>query len=573
MHKRWIPTPTDEDTATKLEAAFAERMGIPAICARLLVQRGITTVAEVEAFFNPNWTHLHNPLLMRDMATAVTRLERAIHDGETIMLYGDYDVDGTTSVALMHDYLAPRAKRIEDYIPDRYREGYGVSMASIDYARAQGVTLIVAMDCGIKAHEPVALARSYGIDFIICDHHVPADTLPEAVAVLDPKREDCLYPFKELSGCGIAFKLVQALHERGGGQREDLASLLDLVAVSIACDMVLMRDENRALATLGIQRLNAAEGYREGLRALFNQKGRMMPVSTNDILFGIGPLINAAGRLGDAKLAVRAMLATNAIAAADLAADLARQNDTRREVEANMMREAEPQYLADFAARKSIVLFQPNWHKGVVGIIAARLCDQLHRPVAVLTETDGMVAGSVRSVRGLDVYETLKQCADLLDTYGGHPYAAGLTMLPHNVPAFRERFEAIVSRSLTLEDIQPEILVNAELPLEAIDATFYDTLRRFTPFGTGNPRPVFYAQGVRNTGETRLSKNGEHLLLHIAQNSSAPLEGVGYGWGYCLDAVSVHPFDICYVLEENNVRRERKVRFQIRDLRFYPIEI
>ena len=495
--KRWIIEPFDSQAAHKLAA----ELNIQPVLAGLLLQRNVTNFEEAKRFFRPSLDHLHDPFLMKDMAQAVARIEQAIITGEKIMLYGDYDVDGTTSVALMHEFLEPRVKRLDYYIPDRYKEGYGVSIASIEYARETGVNLIIAIDCGIKAQNEVALAAEYGIDFIICDHHTPDETIPAAVAVLDPKRVDCTYPFKELSGCGIAFKLAQAVLQKQAEPLEQLFPLLDLVAVSIACDLVLMHDENRVLTHFGLQRLNTTA--RCGLTALVAVREKEFPLAVNDVVFGIGPLINAAGRLGDARLAVRLLLATDHTTAKELAAQLVSQNELRREAEAEMGDEVARQVSEQLeAGRKSLVLFSPRWHKGIVGIIAARVAESAHRPTFVLTEHDGKIMGSVRTINSFDVYAALLNVSDLMESFGGHPFAAGLVMLPEKLAAFREKIEQVTQEMLLPDQTLPEVGINALLDVAQITPRFYAILKQFAPFGPGNMRPVFLARGLMATNHT-----------------------------------------------------------------------
>ena len=563
MPKRWILKNTDEIAAQSL----ADELRINPVLCQLLVQRGVRTYAEAKSFFRPSLDDLHDPFVMRDMDKAVTRLHTAITQQQKVLLYGDYDVDGTTSVALLYDFLQPYLTRLDYYIPDRYKEGYGVSMASIDYAKQNGFQLIIAMDCGIKAVAPIALANQYGIDFIVCDHHVPDAVLPAAHAILDPKRPDCPYPFKELCGCGIAFKLAQAYLQHLDISVHSLERLLDLCAVSIACDLVSMTGENRILAHFGLLRLN--ENPRVGFRALMRVREKEHPLNINDIVFGLGPLINAAGRLSDAKLAVRLLIAQDPAVAKDAAEQLSQQNKLRREVEADIMVEVAAQMAANTnEMRKSVVLYSPKWHKGIVGIIAARISEQVYRPTVVLTESEGKIVGSVRTVAGFDVYEALRQCEDLLDNFGGHAFAAGLVMLPENLETFTIRFELLAQQLLTPELLIPEVNISAVLPLAHISERFYGILRQFAPFGPGNMRPVFLATDLHEPGFSRLSRNEQHLLLSLPQPNGSYIHGVAFGMGHLYTELRRQAFDMCYVLDEIVTQNgELTVRFQVKDFR------
>jgi single-stranded-DNA-specific exonuclease len=562
MHKRWILPNTDDHAVLELSTA----LGISPVLCRLLVQRGITTFDDARTFFRPSLDQLHDPFLMQDMDKAVSRLQTAIDKQEKILLYGDYDVDGTTSVALMFDFLEKQVKNLDYYIPDRYKEGYGVSLTSIEYAKERNVTLIIAMDCGIKAVEQVALANTYGIDFIICDHHVPDAVLPAAIAILDPKRPDCAYPFKELSGCGIAFKLAQALLQKKGESVQGLEKLLDLLVLSIACDLVSMRGENRILAHFGLKRLN--EDPRLGIRSLISVRGKEFPLSISDLVFGIGPLINAPGRLSDAKLAVRLLLASERNVASDYAQLLVSQNTLRREVETEIMREAELMIAEDKESYdKTIVLFSPKWHKGVVGIIAARISESFHRPTVVLTESDGKIVGSARTVRGFDVYKALQKCEGLMESFGGHAFAAGLVMPIENLPAFKTQFTALGETIMLPDTLIPEINISSILPLKDVTHNFYKILRQFAPFGPDNMRPVFIATDVPDQGLTRLSRNEQHLLFNIKLGENHQMQGVGFSMGNFYADLHNRTFDMCYVLDENTWKSDNSIRFQVKDLR------
>ena len=537
----------------------------PLLC-RLLVQRGITTFEEARAFFRPQFTDLHHPYLMADMAAAVDRLDQAIQGGERILLYGDYDVDGTTSVALMYTFLAGFYQNIDYYLPDRDKEGYGVSLAGVEYARNTGAALVVAMDCGIKAHRAIDLARSYGIDFIVCDHHLPEATLPAAVAVLDPKRPDSNYPYEHLSGCGIAFKLAQALALRYDTPAEELSPLLDLVAVSIACDIVPMTGENRVLAHLGMHILNREP--RLGLWALLQRSGRRYPLSVSDVVFGIGPLINAAGRLGDARDAVRLLLAAERNSALEAAGTLVQRNRERRNVDQSITQAAKQLIRTDPVqlTRKSIVVYNPDWHKGIIGIVASRLVEEFHRPSIVLTQSEGKVVGSARSVPGFDLHRALEQCAPLFLSFGGHAHAAGVQLLKENLPPFIEQFETVVQAELLPDDEKPNLEIAAYLDFSDITPAFWQTLKQFEPFGPGNMNPVFGAMNVTDTGQSRILADN-HVRLSVQQADGPVFTGVGFGLGKAFEAVQDRPFDLAFQLYEDDWGGNRALSLMVKDIR------
>jgi single-stranded-DNA-specific exonuclease len=560
---RWQLIPTDENAVQALQQA----LGIAPLFCTLLVQRGVTTHEEARSYFRPRLDDLHNPYRMQDMDLAVERLDQALHNKERILLYGDYDVDGTTSVALMYAFLSGFYRNLDYYLPDREKEGYGVSLASVEYARESGATLVIAMDCGIKAHEAVLRAKSYGIDYIVCDHHLPEGALPEAVANLDPKRDDCPYPFKELSGCGIAFKLAQALAMRHNTPPEELESLLDLVAVSTACDIVPMTGENRILAHFGLQRLNRFP--RIGLWALMNRINRPAPLSIADLVFGLGPLINAAGRLGDARDAVRLLLSADRNSALENAGALVTRNRERREVDYAMADEARRRFTDQpgWEERKSIVLFDPGWHKGVIGIAASRMTEAFHKPSVILTQSNGRAVGSARSVPGFDLYAALQHCEDLFFSYGGHAHAAGMQMPVENVEAFAERFEHIALHKITPENESPVLDICAPLRLDAITPDFWKMLRRFEPFGPQNRNPVFWAKDVVDTGHSRRLDNN-HVRLSLRQRDSAiAYKGIGFGLADAFEQVRESPFEVAFNIKAEQWRGETVLTLQVKDFR------
>ena len=560
---RWQLIPTDLAAAERLQQALPAD---PLIC-QLLVQRGITDVGDATSFFNPSLSHLHDPYLMRDMDLAVARVDKALQAGEKILLYGDYDVDGTTSVATMYAFLSTLSERLDYYLPDREKEGYGLSLAGVEYAREQGIKLLIAMDCGIKAHEAIDLANTYGIDVIVCDHHLPEGGLPAAVANLDPKRPDCPYPYKELSGCGIAFKLAQALARKYSIPDENLYGLLDLVAASIACDIVPLTGENRVLAHFGLVRLNRSP--RIGLWALTESVHRTPPLTVQDLVFGLGPAINSAGRLGDARDAVRLLLATERNSALESARHLARRNADRRRVDYSTADEARRRFrdMPGWEQLKSIVLFDPAWHKGIIGISASRIAEDFHKPTVILTESNGRAVGSARSVRGFDLYAALQQCEDLFYSFGGHAHAAGMQMPLENVGPFRERFETIVEQTIQLELETPTIDIAAKINFNQITPAFWSILRQFEPFGPYNLSPVFMAEQVRDTGQSRLLENN-HARLSLQQHPGGPiLNGVAFGLGDQFMAVKDGPFDLVFTLREDSWRGERRLDLMVRGMR------
>lgn len=562
MRKRWTLLPADEAATQHLH----EVLKIHPLLCRLLVQRGITTYEEAKVFFRPELSQLHDPFLMKDMEAAVTRLTQALRNGERILLYGDYDVDGTTSVALMFDFLSKRHAHLDYYIPNRYKEGYGVSMAGVEYAHRNGISLIIAMDCGIQARMQVAAAKLLGIDFIVCDHHLPDGALPEAVALLDPMQPDCSYPFKGLSGCGVAFKLIQAFLQKNNLPQEELLELLDLLVLSIAADIVPMTGENRVLAHFGLDRLNRTE--RSGLKALIEQSGRQRPLSISDIVFGLAPLINAAGRLADADQAVKLMLSNEKIVASDNARVLDHRNRLRKEHDQNIQQEAAELFEATsgWQDMRSILLFRSDWHKGVIGIAAARMVERFHRPTILLTESNGLAVGSARSVPGFNVYQAIKSCEDLLINFGGHDHAAGVTLPVEAVPVFQQRFEAAVRATITEEQLTPELKISAVLDLKDITIGLWKILRQFAPFGPGNRSPVFVSKNVVDTGYSRLLK-GNHLKLAVKQGDSPAVYGIAFGMGDHFSKIaSKKPFHVAYKIEEEHWQGETYLRMMVKDL-------
>jgi single-stranded-DNA-specific exonuclease len=561
--KRWVISPYVADDSMELY----QMLKIHPVLCHLLLQRDVHTYEEAKKFFRPSLTDLHDPFLMRDMDKAVYRIQQAILKKEKILIYGDYDVDGTTSVALVFSYLKNKYPLVDFYIPNRYTEGYGISYKAIDWANENGFSLVIALDCGIKENAKIIYGNNKNVDFIICDHHLPGAEVPPAFAVLDPQRSDCNYPYKQLSGCAIGFKLVQALEQTEGRGVENIQSYLDLVAVSISADIVPITGENRVLAFFGLKKLN--ENPRPGFKALIDLSAVRKDITVTDVVFMIGPRINSAGRMDDARKAVTLLLSENADHAFNNAEILSQTNTQRREFDANITEEALKMIRSnpDLENKRSTVLFQPNWHKGVIGIVASRLIENYYRPTIILCQSgDGIVAGSARSVEGYDVYAAITLCADLLEQYGGHKYAAGLTMKEENVNAFIKRFEEVVSSTIEESMLMPEIKIDAELGLEDINQNFFGILKQFAPFGPGNMKPVFTTQSVRNAGHSRIVGEN-HLKISIRKNSSPITFGIGFGMANFLSQVENNEFDICYNLEESEWNGNRRIEMIVKDIR------
>ena len=588
METKWIlQQPVDKQQVAEIVKA----LGIDENLATLLVQRGITTFEEAKTFFRPSLSQLHDPFLMKDMDKAVERVMRAIDEGEKVLVYGDYDVDGTTAVAVVYTYLKPffKKKKIEFYIPDRYEEGYGISFKGIDYAAKNGFKLVIALDCGIKAVERIEYANSLGVDFIICDHHRAGDVIPNAVAVLDAKRPDCNYPYDELSGCGVGFKLVTALSMRGLGTIEDVYSLLDLLAVSIAADIVPITGENRVLAYFGLKQLNKKP--RPGIEAILqhaniyrrdedqleeDENVLTRELTVSDLVFLIGPRINAAGRIAKASDSVRLLIADKKDHAEKLAASINDLNDERREFDNRITEEALGMIDADQELKdaKSTVVFNEKWHRGVIGIVASRLTDYYYRPTIVLTRANGLITGSARSIKSFDIYDAIDNCSDLLEHFGGHKYAAGLSMKPENLPEFRRRFEAYVSEHLVDEDFVPELEVDLKINFADITQKFMRILNQFAPFGPGNMAPVFWTDHVIDAGGSRPVGGHRHLKLTVSQEGDAakgvaPFSGIAFQKGDLFDRIhSGEPFSICYHLEYNTWQGKTNLQLNVKDIKF-----
>ena len=559
---------TPEESARA--ALLAKEVAIHPALGSLLVRRGITTPAEARRFFRPQLSELHDPFLMNDMQAAVDRLNDALGRKERILVYGDYDVDGCTAVALVYKFLAQLYSNIDFYIPDRYDEGYGISRKGVDFAAETGVRLIIVLDCGIKAVDEIAYARSLGIDFIICDHHVPDEVLPPAVAILNPKRSDNTYPFTHLSGCGVGFKFMQAFAENNGISMSCLTALLDLCAVSIASDLVPITGENRILASHGLRCLNTNPGI--GLQAIIEVCGLAdRELSMSDIIFKIGPRINASGRMQNGREAVELLVEKDCRTATATAARINLYNEARKDLDKQMTEEAIEQVRQqpDIQTRRSIVIYNEEWHKGVIGIVASRLTEQYYRPAVVLTRSEGMATGSARSVSGFDVYKAVQSCADLLTNFGGHTYAAGLTLKAENVPEFARRFEAYVAEHILKEQTKATLAIDACLDFSDVTFRFYQQLKRFAPFGPGNDRPVFCTHRVFDYGTSKVVGRGqEHIKLELVDNkSNNVMNGIAFGQSSQARYIKTkRAFDICYAIEENSHKRG-EVQLQIEDIR------
>ncbi|MDR2039790.1 MAG: single-stranded-DNA-specific exonuclease RecJ [Bacteroidales bacterium] len=567
--KNWIiKTIPDESVVQHL----VDVLGIDHTLAILLAQRGITDYENAKAFFRPSYDQLHSPFLMKDMQRAVDRINHAIRNRERIMVYGDYDVDGTTSVAMVYSFLKKQYPYVDYYIPDRYNEGYGISYQGIDTADTNRCKLIISLDCGIKAVDKINYASNKGIDFIICDHHYPDSVLPSAFAILNPKRAGCEYPYKELSGCGVGFKMLQAYAQVNKIPVEEVYEYIDLVAVSIASDIVPMDGENRVLAALGIQKLN--ENPTLGLKSIVKISGLDgSPRQVDDIVFKIGPRINAAGRMESGNSAVQLLISDDEKAAREFGNEIDKFNDDRRNVDSDITRQALRMLSIDPEQeyRKSTVLYNPSWHKGVVGIVASRLIETYYRPTVILTKSNDFATGSARSVDGFDLYSAIDACSDLLENFGGHMYAAGITLKIENVPEFSRRFEEIVASTITDNQLVPNVDIDAEINLTDITPKFIRILKQFKPFGPKNMTPVFLTRNISDLGNGKIvGKCGEHLRLDVLQKDMSDIcfPAIGFQMAEHYNTVrSGIPFDICYTVEENTFKGKTTIQLHIKDIR------
>jgi single-stranded-DNA-specific exonuclease len=564
LNKRWNILPYQKEKTKTLH----EQLKVSPILCNILAQRGITTFEDAKAFFRPSHDMLHSPWLMKDMQKAVDRIIDAISHSEKILVFGDYDVDGTTSVASMYQFLLSIHDEtcVDYYVPHRYREGYGVSKMGIDYAAANGMSLIVCLDCGIKSVELIRYAATLGIDFVVCDHHLPDTVLPPAVAILNPKQTDCTYPYKELCGCGVGFKLMSAIAETLDLPEETYLKYLDLVATAIAADIVPMTGENRVLAYHGLQQIN--EQPSPGIKALIQLSGITKALHITNVVFAIAPRVNAAGRMDDAKKAVQLFIEQDFNKALEFAEILHNDNADRKDADQNITLEALEMIGADENAvgKKSSVVFKPHWHKGVVGIVASRLIEQHYRPTIVLTESGGLATGSARSVPGFNLYEAIYQCKEYLIAYGGHFAAAGLSMLPENVDAFRNKFESVVAATIEDHLLIPEIVIDSEISFTDIKMPFYKLVSQMEPFGPQNLRPVFIAKRVSDTGFSKIVKE-LHLRVVLKQND-VTLTGIGFNMAekYALIETK-QPLDVVFTIDENEWNGETNVQLKLIDLK------
>ncbi|MER3465035.1 MAG: single-stranded-DNA-specific exonuclease RecJ [Chitinophagaceae bacterium] len=560
--KRWCISSSDD---AKVEELFQALRIHPVLC-NILVQRGINSFGEAKTFFRPDLSQLHSPWLMKDMDKAVKRILTAFENGEKVLVYGDYDVDGTTSVACMYQFLKKQYPQVDFYIPHRYREGYGVSKIGIDYAKENDFSLIISLDCGIKSIELIAYAKKLGIDFIVCDHHLPDEIIPDAVAILNPKQIDCPYPFKELCGCGVGYKLITALSEALSLPESEPYDYLDLVATAIAADIVSLSGENRILAYYGLIKANKNPNF--GIKALSILSAVNKEIHINNLVFIIAPRVNAAGRMDDARKAVNMFVAKSLEEAMEWAEQLHSDNSDRKEADTSITEEALAliENNVELLNRKSTVLYQPHWHKGVVGIVASRLIDYYYRPTIILTKSGDYVAGSARSVAGFNIYEAIHQCKDLLIGYGGHFYAAGMTLQPGNVDAFCQKFEEVVQATLHPELMIPEIVIDAELSFKDINYSFFNIICQMEPFGPDNMRPIFVAKNVFNTGYSKIVKE-KHLRFVVKQNGIT-LTGIGFGMADKMPLLLTNqPVDLVFKIDENEWNGEKSLQLRVMDVK------
>jgi single-stranded-DNA-specific exonuclease len=564
--KRWVAKEIPEKERIE---QLSKSLNVNTTFGTLLLQRGINTFDEAKYFFRPSLLHLHDPFLMKDMQKAVERIQTAISKQEKILVYGDYDVDGTTAVATVYSFFHEFYPNVDFYIPDRYAEGYGVSFKGIDWAAENGFSVIIALDCGIKSIAHVDYALSKNIEFIICDHHLPGEEVPKATAILNPKQSDCSYPFKELSGCGIGFKLIQAFSSATQMADMHMERYLDLAAVSIAADIVPIVDENRVLAHFGLKKLIEDPNY--GLQALLEYSSKKPELTISDVVFSIGPRINAAGRIADAKDSVRLMLAPSMEKAREFAGQINTHNEERRNFDTNITEEALSliENSTEMLSRRSTVVYNPEWHKGVIGIVASRLIEKYHRPTVVLTRSNGVATGSARSVPGFDLYKAIEACSDLLEQFGGHTHAAGLTLKVENVEPFMEKFERIVAETIEEKCLTPEVEYDIELPLKSINPRFMNILKQFAPFGPGNMNPVFMTRNVWDNGYGAIVGEN-HLRLSLLQDAHGkPLKGIAFGQAHHYDRIATGvSFDICYTIEENHFNDTTTLQLNIKDIKF-----
>ena len=559
MQKNWNILESNNAVVSKLSKV----LNVSEIVAHLLVLRGITTFEEAKSFFRPEISYLHDPLLMKNMQKAVDRIQTVISNGEKVLVYGDYDVDGTTSVAMMYSFLKNKVKEIEYYIPCRYDEGYGISLKGIDYAKDNNFALIIALDCGIRAVNQVDYANKKGVDFIICDHHNPGEKVPEAVAILNPKQIDCDYPYKELSGCGVGFKLIQAFSKQNNIDFSEIMEYLDLLTVSIGADIVPMTGENRVFSFYGLQQINKTP--RVGLKALMEIANKTKNITITDVVFGVAPRINAAGRIEHAKKAVEILVETDYAKAKLFADKIEGNNTTRKGLDKSITMEALE--MIDLK-KKSTVVHSEHWHKGVVGIVASRLIETHYKPTIVLAEKDGVLTGSARSVHNFDLYSAIAKCEHLCEKFGGHKYAAGLSIKKENLPQFIDSFEKSVSESITEDQLTPKINIDKVIDIDAVDDKLYRIIKQFSPFGPKNLSPIFVSKGVIDNGYGKqVGEDKTHLRINAKKNKGA-IAGIGFGMGEYFEIIKDNQtFDVCYSIDENEWNGKKSLQLRIRDIK------
>jgi single-stranded-DNA-specific exonuclease len=568
MEKRWVIKEKGDSVVVRQLAAA---LNVTESLANLMVQRRINSPAEASAFFQPSLDYLHDPFMMKDMNVAVDRISSAISKNEKILVYGDYDVDGTTAVAMMYSFLKQQYQNVSYYIPDRYKEGYGVSFIGLDHAWENNCKVVITLDCGIKSVEKVKYARSKGLDVIICDHHYPGDEIPKALAVLDPKQPDCSYPYKELSGCGVGFKLIQAFARVHAIPFEKIRNYLDLVAVSIASDIVPITGENRVMAYYGLKQLN--DSPRTGLKEIIKESELHKELAVEDIVFKIGPRINAAGRMETGSKAVDLLVSEDQKLAFEISKEISSFNTERRSIDRSITTEAMRMISEDPRSvnARTTVLYNPLWRKGVIGIVASRLIETYYRPTVILTESNGFATGSARSVQGYDLYQAIEACSDLLESFGGHMFAAGLTLKKENIDTFRDRFENYVNNTISDDQLIPQVVIDSELSFSEISEEFYRILNQFQPYGPENMSPIFISTHVFDSGAGRMvGSSGEHLKLDLCQESTGTktFPSIAFGQANHFEYIkSGKPFDICYSVEINEFRGARNLQLNIRDIR------
>lgn len=572
MEKKWV---IQKSTELETVITLIEELGVSKPIANLLGQRGIDNYEQAKAFFRPRLNDLHDPFLMKGMQEAVDRIQDAIANNENILVYGDYDVDGTTAVAAVYSYLTTFYEQIGYYIPDRYKEGYGVSRTGVDFAIDNSFSLIIALDCGTKAVGEITYAKANGIDFIVCDHHLPGEDLPPAI-LLNPKQKGCVYPFKELSGCGVGFKLIQAINDTFAQPFETIEHLLDLVVVSIGADLVSIQGENRILAHFGLSRINSEP--RIGFKKILQLANKTGELSISDLVFAIAPRINAAGRIDSGNKAVELLLATTEEEVSEVSRQINTHNETRKGLDKEITQEALALIQKDdwLLSAKSTVVFNSEWHKGVIGIVASRLIEMYYRPTIVLTESNGVAVGSARSIKGFNIHDAIAECSDLVTQFGGHYFAAGLTMPLENVAAFKLKFNAVAESHLTAKMLVPEIDIDTEIDFRDIFESqvggipkFYRVLKQLAPFGPDNMAPVFVTRGVKDTGESRLLKDDHvKLTLRLDEYPELILNGIAFNFGHLISRILKESFDIVYTLEENFWNGRSSLQLMIKDIRF-----